>query len=78
MSAKSDKSAGSDTRGGSNPPEHKLKSLSFADALSSATPEEQTATERVEARQQRHKKDSEEGKGGKKEAFIIRPIPLMR
>ena len=33
LSAKSDKSAGSDTRSGSNPPKHKLKALSFADAL---------------------------------------------
>ena len=51
----------------------KLKSLSFADALASPTPEEQKARERVEARKRRHKKDPEEGKDEKKkEPFIIR------
>ena len=50
LSAKSDKSAGSDMRSGSNPPKHKLKTLSFDDALPSPTPEEQKARGRVEAR----------------------------
>ena len=49
LSAKSDRSAGSDMRSGS-PPKHKLKSLSFADALMSPTPEEKKARERVDAR----------------------------
>ena len=72
LSGKSDKSAGSDTRSGSLP-KSKLKSLSFAEAFVSPTPEEQKARERVEARKRRHKKDSEEGKDGKKkDAFIIR------
>ena len=57
LSAKSDKSAGSDMRSGSNPPKHKLKTLSFADALPSPTPEEQKARGQVEARKRRHKKD---------------------
>ena len=72
LSAKSDKSAGSDMRSGSLP-KGKLKTLSFAEALVSPTPEEQKARERVEARKRRHKKDPEEGKDEKKkEAFIIR------
>ena len=60
-------------------PKHKLKTLSFADALTSLTPEEHKAREQdlVEARkrrQSRHKKDPEEGRDGKKkEPFIIRP-----
>ena len=48
-SASSGKSAGSDMMSGSQPPKHKLKSLSFADALIAPTPEEQKARERVEA-----------------------------
>ena len=73
LSAKSDKSAGSDMRSGSLP-KTKVKSRSFADALASPTPEEETARERVEARKRRHKTDPEElkGKDGKKkEPFII-------
>ena len=55
-------------------PKHKLKALSFADALRAPTPEEQNARERVEMRKRRHKKGPEEGKEGKKkEPFIIRP-----
>ena len=73
LSAKSDTSAGSEIRSGS-PPKHKLKTLSFDDALVSPTPEEQKARGRVEARKRRHKKDPEEGNDGKKkEPFIIRP-----
>ena len=73
LSAKSDKSAGSDMRSGGLP-KNKLKTLSFADTIVSPTPEEQNARERVEARKRRHKKDPEEGKDGKKkEPFIIRP-----
>ena len=73
LSAKADKSAGSDMRSGSLP-RHKLTILSFADALMSPTPEEQNARGRVEMRKQRHKNDSEEGKEGKKkEPFMIRP-----
>ena len=55
-------------------PKHKLKALSFADALRAPTPEEQKAREQVtvEARKRRHKKDPEEGKGGKKD------LPVMR
>ena len=56
LSAKSDKSAGSDMRSCSLP-KHKLKTLSFADALPSPTPEEQKARGQVEARKRRHKKD---------------------
>ena len=53
-------------------PKHKLKSLSFADALMSPTPEEQKARERVDAKKRRNKKP-EEGKEEKtKEAFVIR------
>ena len=53
-------------------PKHKLKSLSFAEALMSPTPEEKKARERVEARQRRNKKEPEEGKDvKKKEAFVI-------
>ena len=63
LSARSDKSAGSDMRGGSQPPKHKLKTLSCADALIAPTPEEKKARERVEARTRRNKKqDPEEGK----------------
>ena len=46
LSSKSDKSTGSDMRSGSLP-KHKLKSLSFAEALMSPTPEEKKARERV-------------------------------
>ena len=70
LSSKSEKSAGSDMRSGSLP-KHKLKTLSFADALPGPTPEEQTARGRVEARKRRHKKGPEEEKGGKKEPFFI-------
>ena len=55
LSAKPDKSTGSDMRSGSLP-KHKLKSLSFADALMRPTPEEKKARERVEARKRRHNK----------------------
>ena len=73
QSAKSDKSAGSDMRSGSLP-KNKLKTLSFAEALVSPSPEEQKARERVEARKRRHRKDPEKGNGGKKkELFMIRP-----
>ena len=61
LSAKSDKSTGSGMRSGSLP-KHKLKSLSFAEALMGPTPEEQTARGRVEARNRRNKKEPEEGK----------------
>ena len=44
LSSESDKSAGSDMRSGSLP-KHKLKSLSFADALMSPTPEEKKERE---------------------------------
>ena len=51
LSAKSDKSAGSDMRGGGLPnSKTKLKTLSFAEALTSPTPEEQNARGRMEAR----------------------------
>ena len=72
LSAKSDRSRGSDMRSGSLP-KQKLKSLSFAEALMSPTPEEQNARGRVEARERQNKKEPEEGNDGKKkEAFIIR------
>ena len=51
LSAKSDKSTGSDMRSGSLP-KHKLKSLSFAEALMGPTPEEKKVREQVEARKQ--------------------------
>ena len=73
LSAKSDKSAGSDMRSGSQP--SKLK-LTFADAIAVApTPQEKKARERVEARKRRNTKpDPEGGKAGKKdEIFVIRP-----
>ena len=71
LSAKLDRSTGSDMRSG-RLPKHKRKSRSFADALMSPTPEEKKARERVEARKRRSKKEPEEGKDGKKiEAFII-------
>ena len=38
LSARSEKSAGSDMKSGSQPPKHKLKTLSFADALIAPTP----------------------------------------
>ena len=60
-------------RSGGQPPKHKPTTLSFADALV-PTPEEKKARERVEARKRRHKKqDPEEGKGGAKDEFAIRP-----
>ena len=68
LSAKSDKSAGSDTVSGSLP-KHNPKTLSFAEALTSPTPEEQKARGRVEMRKRRHKKDPEEGKEGKKKEW---------
>ena len=49
LSSKSDESAGSVMRSGSLH-EHKLESLSFAEALMSPTPEEKKASEPVEAR----------------------------
>ena len=54
-------------------PKHKLKTLGFAEALVSPTPEEQKVRGRVDARKRRHKKDPKEGQDGKKkEAFITR------
>ena len=59
---------------GSNPPTHKLNSLSFADALVAPPPEEKKARGRVEAMKQKHKKrDPEEGEEGNTDEFIIRP-----
>ena len=72
LSGKSEKSAGSNMRSGSLP-KHKLKTLSFAEALVRPAPEEQKARGRVDVRKRRHKKDPEEGKDGeKKEVFILR------
>ena len=72
LSGRSEKSAGSDTRS-SGFPKHKLKTLSFAEALVSPTPEEQTARGRVEMTKRRHKKDPEESKDGNKtEVFMLR------
>ena len=75
LAGKSDTSAGSDMRRVSQSPKHKLKTLSFADALVSPTPEEKKARGlgRVEARKRRHNKDPKEGKGGKRGDFAIRP-----
>ena len=71
LCAKCDKSASSDMRSGGLP-KGKLTTLSFAEAHVSPTPEEQKARRQVEARKQRHKKDPQEGKDGKKKgAFII-------
>ena len=54
-------------------PKRKFKSLRFADALMSPTPEDKKVRERVEARKRRNKNDPEEDKDGKKkEAFVIR------
>ena len=49
LSARSRMSAGSVMRSGSQPPKHKLKSPSFADALTSPTHEEKKVREQVEA-----------------------------
>ena len=65
LSAKSDKSTGSDMRRESLP-KQTLKSLRFAEALMSPTPEEKKARGRVEARKRRNKKEPEEGKDVKK------------
>ena len=46
LSARSGKSAGRGMRSGSQPPKHKLKPLSFADALIAPTHEEKKARER--------------------------------
>ena len=72
LSAKSEKSAGSGMRSGSQPV--KLK-LTFADAVGAApTPEEKKARERVEARTRRNKKQGPEGgKAGKKDDFVLQP-----
>ena len=53
-------------------PKHTLKSLSFADAAMSPTPEEQKARERVDAKKRRNKKPKEGKEEKKKEAFVIR------
>ena len=71
LSAKSDMSAGSDMRSGSQP--SKLK-LTFADAVVTAlTPGEKKARERVEARKRRNRKhDLAEGRAGKQDDFVLR------
>ena len=72
LSAKPDRSTGSDMRSGSVR-KNKLKSPGFAEALMNPTPEEKRARGRVEARKRRNKKEPEEGKDEKKEeAFVIR------
>ena len=53
-------------------PKNKLKSLSFAEALMSPTPEEKKARERVDAEKRRSKKPEEGKEEKKKEAFNIR------
>ena len=53
-------------------PKSKLKSLSFADAVMSPTPEEKKARERVDAKKRRNKKPEEGNEEEKKEAFVIR------
>ena len=70
LSGKSDRSTASDMRSGSLP-KHKLKSLSFAEALMSPTPEEKKARERVDAKKRRNKKPEEGKEENKKEAFKI-------
>ena len=51
---------------------HKLKTLSFAEALMSPTPEEKKARERVDAKKRRNKKPEGGKEEEKKEAFVIR------
>ena len=51
---------------------HKLKALSFDDALQSPTPEVKKARERVDAKKRRNKKPEEGKEEKKKEAFVIR------
>ena len=77
LSGKSEKSGGSVMRSGSLP-KHKLKTLSFAEALVSPTPEDQKARERVEARKRRHKKGPEEGRRGRREksSFFDNPVTV--
>ena len=67
---KSDQSAGSAMRSGSQP-----SKLTFADAVVAApTPEEEKACGRVEARKRRNKKQGpEEGKAGKQGDSVLRP-----
>ena len=67
LSAKSDKSAGSDMKSGSQPPKPTGNRLTFADAVVVApTPEETKARQRVEARKRKNKqKGPEGGKAGK-------------
>ena len=74
LSAKSDRSTGSDMRSGSLP-KSKLKALSFAEAVMSPTPEEKKARERVDAKKRRNKKPEEGKEEKKKEAFKF-AIPL--
>ena len=76
MTAKSDKSAGSDMRSGSQPSKLKLMiMITFADAVVAApTPEEKKAQEQVEALKQRNKKQGlEAGSAGKQKNFVLRP-----
>ena len=72
LSTKSDKSAGSAMRSGSQPSNFKI---TIADAVVAVpTPEEKKARERVELRKRRNKKQGpEEGKAGKQDEFVLRP-----
>ena len=69
LSAKSDKSARSDMKSGSQPPKPTGNRLTFADAVAVApTPEEQKARERAEAQKRKNnQKGPEEGKAGKQD-----------
>ena len=76
LSAKSDKSACSAMKSGSQPPKPTGHKLRVADAVAvhvAPTPEEQKARERMAARKRKSKeKGPEEGKAGKQDAFRLR------
>ena len=75
LSARSDRSTGSDMRSGSLP-KHKLKALRFAYALVSPTPEEKKARKRVDAQKRRNKKVPEEGRR-RKPSLFANPLTIL-
>ena len=77
LSGRSEKSAGSSMRSGSLP-EHKLKTLSFAEALASPTPDEQKARGRVETRKDDTRRTPRRAMMGrrKKSSFFDNPLTI--
>ena len=71
LSGRSEKSTASDMRSGSLS-KSKLKTLSFAEALMSPTPEEKNAREQVDAKKRQNKKPEGGKEEKKKESFVIR------